>query len=225
MSGSDEDKDVAGSVLAIGGKGARAGEAITQAVTGLEGVGPVVEDDLEAPFEQQQVVFLAGHGWGGIGEPGTGPQRAFEDLGRQRGGRRRKGATKEARPVVTPERLRSVPDDGRELRLDGCQKPGQRHAVRHAEAAQYLSRGAHLGVLQPRQRGPADPGEPGQLVERPAPLLAELAQAFSEARGESVVQNVIPYSGSVSKYENFTFALSCQSRRATWAGQAAVLMF
>ena len=63
----------------------------------------------------------------------------------------------------------------------------QRPAVRAAEGAEHRGGGAQLGPLDPRQRGAADSGVPGQLVERPAAIGAQLRESLRDSAVDVLV--------------------------------------
>ncbi|MOA36951.1 hypothetical protein D3C78_1585110 [compost metagenome] len=50
-----------------------------------------------------------------------------------------------------------------------------------AQLAQHVGGGADIGVFQPRQRGAADAGQAGQLIQRPAALLPQRLQPLGDA--------------------------------------------
>ena len=98
----------------------------------------------------------------------------------ERGRRDRPAA--EAGRRVDPFRLVALPDQRGRVVLDIGKQAGDRGAVRAGEASEHGGRRAHLAILDARQGRAADPAQPGQLVERPAPRPPQPAQPFRESQ-------------------------------------------
>src|SRR5690606_6306776 len=110
----------------------------------------------------------------------AGGRGAFEHLAGQPLGGRRHGAPLEADARVHPYRLVGAREQRGEVVLDQPHQARQGQAIGGAELAQHAGGGTDGSVLQPRQRGAADLAAARQLIERPAALGAQGAQALGD---------------------------------------------
>ena len=133
-----------------------------------------------------------------VGDAHAGIETAvqhFSGKGRAGGGRH---SPHEA--SVTVHRLSVSPRHRSEAVLDHGKQSRDCHAVGCAELSQHLGGGADLGLLKPRQGGPADPAERGELIQRQAPVSAQPGEAMGQAVGDRVGHGKLREFFSISEY-------------------------